>query len=137
MRDLGAVFAEMRLHGDGELLKHRPRLEAVGCGQLHGSVEPAEQCFAFGVDVVIHLHHVAGDLLGVGDAAKPIIQAGAIARGNLQHLGIGKFLCELGLKCRQCTGFHEIGFVDDDEVCFFELFAVNINDLLRKLPTLA
>ena len=55
----------------------------------------------------------------------------------MQHLGVGEFLGELGLQRGEGVGFHEVGFVDDDEVGFLELFAVDINDLLRKLAAFA
>ena len=104
---------------------------------MYGRIKPAKQRFAFGVHFVIHLHHVARDLFGVSDAGKPRIQTLAGACRDLQHFGIGKFLGEFGLKSGEGVRLEEIGFVDDDQVGFLELFAVDINDLLGKLSAFA
>ena len=76
-------------------------------------------------------------MLSIGYAREPFVQAFIVPGGNLQHLGIGEFFCQLVAQGCECIGLEQIGLIDDNEVGFLELLAVDVNDLFGEVASIA
>ena len=123
------------LDGPHHLPQEGVPVEGSGCRQPQAAVEPTEQSLSLGVGVVVHFQVGLTVGTGLADLFEPFLQTLALAGGNRQHPAGGKGLLQALTKPLQTLRAKQIDFVDDDEVGFLQLLAVDVNHLGReRLP---
>ena len=63
-----------------------------------------------------------------GDAGEPGVDAAVMAGGDASDVGLGEAGAEGGFEAIEAGVIEEIRFVDDDELGFFELLGVDVED---------
>ena len=105
----------------------------IGLADFHLGVQPAEQRFPEGVAVIIDFGD-RGRLRGVGEQVrKPGIETGAVAGGTFDDGRVRIHRCERGCQPLPPRRVDQIALVDNDELRFFELLAVDVGHVFREL----
>ena len=130
--DLGAGFAQAPLKTRCEPFEKLVAIERFGRAGPDRAVEPPQQLLAFRIDVVIDIEDLAAGHLGALNALEPRLQSGAFACRDLEDFRTRVFELQRIAQALPLSLAQEIAFVDDDQVGFFELLAIDVNDFGRE-----
>ena len=123
---------ELLAHSFGELAEELIRIRLLRGVQGVGGVQPAEQGFAICIHFIIHVHHGARDLRGLGEFLEPLLQSFFGAGGDGHDFRQRKIFRERRFQFRQFFRGEQIAFVDHDDVRFLQLLAVDVFHLLGE-----